>query len=507
MYKRILSNFLVFAMLLAFIPAISPVAEASGSCGDDLSWSFDPSQGILKITGSGSMYDYSSYSNPSPWWDNRAEILSIEIGEGVTTLGEHAFFECTELQNVTLPDTLTIVGSSAFAHCSALTTLSLPEAISSIHSAAFYQCTSLSNISIPDKALPIGLEAFTGTAYKADPANYIDGLLYLGKHLIGAKGVTGECKVREGTLTIAAGAFSGGIQGATTVIIPDSVIHLGESAFNGCFDLTKVILSNGLTQLLRGTFMYCVSLKYIFIPESIEKIHTQAFTYCNALTDLYFYGDAPEIEERNFSTEPTLHYIEGKTGWSSPEWNGYRTALWDGVNFSPFKDVRSNDWFGPSVIWAVENGITNGTGDNSFSPHKPCTRGQIVTFLWRAKGSPEPQSTANPFTDVSTDAYYYQAVLWAVEQGITTGTGNGRFSPDATCTRGQAVTFLWRANGKQAPSSASTDFSDVSTNAYYYQAVLWAVENGITNGTGISTFSPDQFCTRAQIVTFLYRAK
>ena len=132
-----------------------------------------------------------------------------------------------------------------------------------------------------------------------------------------------------------------------------------------------------------------------------------------------------------------------------------------------------------------------------------CTRAQIVTFLWRAAGSPEPKAMSS-FADVSTDAYYAKAVAWAVENGITTGTGDGKFSPDATCTRAQSVTFLFRAIGKLVDSKA--EFSDVLTDSYYANAVAWAVENGVTNGIGDGLFGPDNSCTRAQIVTFLFRA-
>ena len=144
-------------------------------------------------------------------------------------------------------------------------------------------------------------------------------------------------------------------------------------------------------------------------------------------------------------------------------------------------------------------------GDNRFEPQTTCTRGQIVTFLWRAKGEPEPSSNYNPFRDVSESDYYYKAVLWAVENGITTGTSATTFAPNAGCTRAQVATFLWRAEGKPS-SSAANPFTDVNTSAYYGTAVLWAVENGITDGIGNNQFAPDMTCTRGQIVTFLYRA-
>ena len=173
------------------------------------------------------------------------------------------------------------------------------------------------------------------------------------------------------------------------------------------------------------------------------------------------------------------------------------------VEISPFSDVSTSAYYYEAVKWAQEKGITGGIGNGLFGPNQPCTRAQIVTFLWRAAGSPEPKSMSS-FSDVSADSYYAKAVAWAVENGITTGTGDGKFSPDATCTRAQSVTFLFRAIGKLVDSKA--EFSDVLTNSYYANAVAWAVENGVTNGIGDGLFGPDNSCTRAQIVTFLYRA-
>ncbi len=169
-----------------------------------------------------------------------------------------------------------------------------------------------------------------------------------------------------------------------------------------------------------------------------------------------------------------------------------------------FTDVPADAWYAGAVAWAVEQGITSGTGNGKFSPDGSCTRAQMVTFLWRVNGSPGI-GTANPFSDVSSDAYYYDAVLWAVEQGITGGTGDGKFSPDAPCTRAQMATFLWRANGSPEVTG-TTPFSDVSAGTYYYNAVLWAYERKITNGTGGRKFSPDATCTRAQMVQMLKNA-
>jgi len=169
-----------------------------------------------------------------------------------------------------------------------------------------------------------------------------------------------------------------------------------------------------------------------------------------------------------------------------------------------FVDVAEGSYYEEAIDWAVEKGITNGVSSNMFAPNDPCTRAQIVTFLWRAAGSPAPKSMSS-FTDVPADAFYAKAVAWAVENGITSGTGESKFSPNSTCTRAQAVTFLYRASGNPAVSG-SAEFSDVATNAYYADAVAWAAKKGITTGIGGGLFGSDNDCTRGQIVTFLWRA-
>ena len=170
-----------------------------------------------------------------------------------------------------------------------------------------------------------------------------------------------------------------------------------------------------------------------------------------------------------------------------------------------FVDVAEGSYYEEAVDWAVKNGITTGTGNNYFTPDGICTRAQAVTFLWRVAGSPTPKTEAMPFEDVLNGSYYYEAVLWAVENGITVGTSATTFSPELTCSRAHIVTFLWRAANSPSAKTANP-FTDVAADAYYIDAVLWAVKHKITVGTTLSTFSPDEGCTRAQIVTFLYRA-
>ena len=205
-------------------------------------------------------------------------------------------------------------------------------------------------------------------------------------------------------------------------------------------------------------------------------------------------GDALKLTEKNgkytFTMPASKVTVKGKFVEEAPE--------------QIFADVPVDAYCYEAVKWAASEGITGGIGNNLFAPGLPCTRGQIVTFLWRAAGSPAPKSMSS-FADVAEDAYYAKAVAWAVENGITGGTGDGKFSPDATCTRAQAVTFLYRASGSPAVSGSAA-FSDVAADAYYASAVKWAEKNGITGGIGGGLFGSGNNCTRGQIVTFLYRA-
>lgn len=180
------------------------------------------------------------------------------------------------------------------------------------------------------------------------------------------------------------------------------------------------------------------------------------------------------------------------------------TFMEDNTMLNHFVDVPTAAYYYDAVLWAAEKGITSGTDATHFDPNGVCTRAQAVTFLWRANGSPEPTTADNPFADVSADAYYYKAVLWAVEKGITEGTTTTTFSPDAVCSRSQIVTFQYRA--ALSPTTGTVNpFTDVADSAYYANAVLWAVKEGITQGTTATTFSPNDDCTRAQIVTFIFR--
>ena len=215
--------------------------------------------------------------------------------------------------------------------------------------------------------------------------------------------------------------------------------------------------------------------------------------------------DKLTVTDKNGTVLKLTDKGDGKYSFTMPDGKVEIKAVFaKKVETSPFGDVSTDAYYYKAVQWAQEKGITDGISSDLFGPKQPCTRSQIVTFLWRAAGSPEPKGTAAGMTDVVPGSYYAKAVAWAVENGITTGTAEGTFSPDATCTRAQAVTFLARA--QNATATGKTAFSDVPADSYFADAVAWAQANGVTTGTSETTFSPDNDCTRAQIVTFLYRA-
>ena len=236
-------------------------------------------------------------------------------------------------------------------------------------------------------------------------------------------------------------------------------------------------------------------------PRSAEKGDTVTIT---VKPDSGYQLDDLTVTDKNGNELKLTDKGNGKYTFTMPAGKvEINTAFVKEVETSPFSDVSASNYYYEAVKWAQEKGITGGIGNGLFGSNQPCTRGQIVTFLWRAAGSPVVNYAMN-MTDVAEDAYYGEAVRWALSEGITTGTGDGKFSPDATCTRAQSVTFLFRAIGKIVDSKA--EFGDVLTDSYYANAVAWAVENGITNGIGDGLFGPDNSCTRAQIVTFLFRA-
>jgi len=288
-------------------------------------------------------------------------------------------------------------------------------------------------------------------------------------------------------------------------------------AFSGT--ITNVTLTAGATYTLRAADYDGGNWKTVTFTVPAPTSPASPASNCT-LTFETNGGDALTAVSASAGTKIDLSkYVPVRKGYSFTGWYADETltsavasvaltknatvyAGWKWMN--PFTDAAIGSYYYDAVGWAVQNGVTDGKTDTLFAPSDTCTRAETVTFLWRAMGSPAPTGTACPFTDVSTEAYYYKAVLWAVEKDITDGTSATTFSPDATVTRAQVVTFQWRAAGKPVVNYAMF-FTDVPEDAYYTEAVRWAASENITEGATATTFSPALNCTRAQIVTFLWR--
>ena len=299
----------------------------------------------------------------------------------------------------------------------------------------------------------------------------------------------------------------GGMRGAGSFKIEDNCAVFtiyGFSTFELSGTVTYVVPSSGggSSSSSRRYDVSAPSVKHGDVtvsPKTASKGDTVTIT---VKPDSGYELDTLTVKDASGSKIKVKDKGDGKFTFTMPASKVTVSAEFAEIETLDFADVSTDAYYYEAVKWAAKKGITGGTGDGTFNPNGSCTRAHIVTFLWRAAGSPEPKSTVS-FADVPAGSYYAKAVAWAVENGITLGTGDGTFSPNATCTRAQSVTFLYRALGT-APTTVN-GFTDVTADAFYADAVAWAVESGVTNGTSASTFSPNNGCTRAQIVTFLYR--
>ena len=620
-----------------------------GSCGENVTWSLDYF-GNMTISGTGAMYDYTRYGETvAPWTEAAADIKTVLVGEGVTTVGNFAFYGCSNLTSVTLPDGLTtvgesafrsceqlatvefgtglitvsplafmncfaltgadlgsqvdLIGNSAFYNCSALAEVNLGDSLRGIDTLAFFGCTSLKSVSMPDTVIALGSDVFSGCT-SLETAKLSDGLVnlpgYTFNECVSLKSVNMpqylstigvrafyRCESLESIqmpfslIAIDDDAF-GHCTSLTEIDFPMALGYVGYFSFNGCTGLTNLEFPDGLTYFTGGCFYGCTGLTEIVFPEGTTYVDDDAFVGCTNVTKIVFQGSLPTILSAFDGITADAYYPAGDETWTSDallnyggnltwhalcvdhsygkwtpvvpstctetgidervctkcKWVEERISepaghIWDdeGVEnedgeivysclicgettgelpfVNPFEDVNevNHASFYDAIMWAVKSGITTGADETHFNPNGECMRATIVTFLWRAAGSPEPETTNNPFTDVQESDFYYKAVLWAVENGITNGMSKTTFEPLTKCNRAQVVTFLYRANGQPAVTGTDSGFSDVTdTGAYYFAPVVWAVQNGITNGMGGGLFGVGNVCNRAQVVTFLYRS-
>ena len=405
----------------------------------------------------------------------------------VIDIGDKAFAYCNYLTSITIPNSVTNISEKAFYDCANLTNVTIGNGVTTIGDDAFYMCSKLTSVYINDLSAWCNIDFFD---VYANPLWYADNF-YINGELIT------DMVIPDGVISISDYAFYN-YDSLTSVTIPDSVTTIGYRAFCDCYSLTDVYycgseeMWNVITIGDSNYTLLNATIHFNYSPSEEPSEPTEEPTEPSEVP----------TEKPEEPTEPSEKPSEKPEEPTEPEEKPEPVIPTE----NPFKDVKKSDYFCDPVLWAVGKGITNGMSATSFAPNANCTRGQIVTFLWRACGSPEPAKKDNPFKDVKSNEYYYKAVLWAVENGITTGLSATTFGPNATCTRGQVATFLWRSQGEPAPKSTNNPFKDVKSSDYYFKAVLWAVENEVTQGMGGGKFAPNASCTRGQIVTFLFRA-
>ncbi len=454
----------------------------------------------------------------------------IVIPDGVTSIEWRAFYECSTITGVTIPNSVTKLGREVFSYCKNLRSVTLPESIKSIPEYTFIGCTNLRSVVIPDGITAIGVSAFSGCS-ALESIIIPDSVRSIGSTAFF------NCRSLERVVIPGSIVFDYNDQnifldctGLTSVTIGHGITELPGSMFQNCTALTSVSLPGSLTAIQGDVFRGCAALRSISIPDSVTAIGYRTFRSCSALTDVYYGGTeaqwaAVKIGNNDCGLKnAVIHCSDATIGNPSvtpvqpgagetpdmpvespmpedPTVNPGQPEVEKETVSSSFSDVSAEAYYTGSVAWAVKQGITTGTSATTFSPNMTCTNAHILTFLWRAYGSPQVAG-GNAFTDVAANAYYYQAAQWAKNLGMVNGS---ILSPNAPCTRAATVMFLWQAAGCPAVTTP-TGFTDVSIDADYAMAVAWALEKGITSGTSATTFSPDSTCTRAQIVTFLYRA-
>ena len=518
-----------------------PIVEPSGQCGDNAQWHIDMGPVELIISGTGDTWDW---QGDDPPWHNYAEwINKVTVENGITGIGSNAFRFCSSIKEVNLPDSLERIGDDAFSNCSDLRSVVIPDNVKTIGDYAFNVCLKLANVSIPEGVQHIGDYAFTfcpALPCAAIPAsvteigNYAFGYYidyndkdmpkpYDGFVIYGYAGTEAEAYADATGIPFELLADSTGKCGPdVSWTLDGKTRELTVSGTGKMWDdvpppwdkdlIREITIGDGITGIGNYSFSSCLSLKELTIPEGVGSIGEAAFYNCSCLTDVTILNPDCVIGDHPGTLgDPAKTVIRGYKGSTAEDYANRYGYQFEDVTVKPFRfaDVGDSDkFYYEPVYWAYGHDpqITNGINDTSFGPDRGCTRGQVVTFLWRAAGCPKPKNTGTTFKDLKEDGFYVKAVAWAVEQGITNGLTADRFGPDSTCTRGQIVTFLWRFRGSPEPENMNTPFTDLNPGGFYLRAVAWAVGNGITNGQTKTAFGPDAICTRGQVVTFLYRA-
>ena len=501
MKKRFLAVFLALALCVGLAPTVFAAGTTSGECGEYAIWSFDQSTGTLTISGTGSMdifWEASSVvSNPSA-------IRNVVINEGITFISECAFLDCTNVINVTIPQSVTSVGADAFTGTLWLKSLGvfaiangmllkyqgyqanvvIPNGVTSIAPSAFYGNETITSVVIPEGFISMGIGGLSGDVFSG--CTNLESITFPGT----LKAIGRFCFEDTKWLANQKGDFvmAGSIlvkyQGKNPdVVIPDGVTALADGSLQDVmYDGDEPIIPTSLT-----------------VPVSMKNLNF----------DMAFFMAPPDYLPKTIlykGTQEQWNKVEGvkDSSLTDPEISisVHCTGTTDPAPTDPtkvFTDLSPTGFYLDAVAWAVDKNITTGTTATTFSPKDNCTHGQILTFLWRAAGSPESNVTT-PFA-MNGNEYYYGAAKWAYEKGMI----DKNFNHKTPCTRADAVNYIWQAFGKP---SASYDgrFTDVSASSPYATAVAWALANGVTTGATETTFNPSGICNRGQIVTFLHRA-
>ena len=448
--------------------------QPQGFCGRDLRWSFDGESGALRVEGSGSMWNF---KNEAPWHEFCSQIKTVSLPKGLSAIGAFAFADCAGLGEIVFPASLTAIGQGAFTGCSGLDSVRFPAGLNAVAPDAFAACSGL-------KAFHIAAD---NAAYSSD-----------------------ACGVWLNQDQSSLIAYPCGRSGS--YVVPATVTAIGRKAFYACGGLTELTLPAGLSSIEAEGISGCSALRslivrsdhaYLSAPRQSGENPGEAGSYW---TDgLLGPSDQLAVFGYQNSAMPNRRNAEDPEQYWFYLPHYARNLLYRFYELGAFSDVGEGRFYELPVAWAKGEGITNGTDKTHFSPGDTCTRGQVVTQLWRANGK-TPTGCTTPFVDAVAGAYYYDAMGWAVQTGVTKGIDATHFAPNEPCTRAQVVTFLWRAAGSPTPEQTENPFVDVPEGTFYSEAVLWAVEKGITKGTDDTRFSPHESCTRGQVVTFLYRA-
>ena len=473
-------------------------------------------------------------------------LTGINLSEGLTSISDDAFADCTALTGVSFPDGLESIGENAFSRTS-LTHAILPDGVTGIGGYAFSSCEKLTQARVPATVTEMGDGVFASCKNLTD-LELAEGLTTLGSwsFCTGCSSLT-TVTIPQGITTIGSNAFLN-CYSLKELHLPNSLTTISDQAFMNCTAVTDVYFYGSESQWnavqigdWNDPFDFWkwppVNMHYLD-PNACRHSSTQPLPgyapTCTepGLTEGKVCADcgevitaqevipatghshevlvtAPTCTEQGYTTY-TCHcgdsYVSDYMDALGHDWVGYGCTRCGATRKTPFDDVIPGQFYEEPVAWAVANGITSGASATEFNPGGSCLRAQVVTFLHRAEDNPEPANPSNPFTDVKTTDFFYKPVLWAVEKGITNGTSATTFGSYDVCNRAAVVTFLWRTAGSPEPASTEHPFTDVPAGAFYEKAVLWAIENGITNGISATEFGPTSPCNRAQVVTFLYRA-